>query len=125
MQGLRSAIARVAARDVAVAIRGETGTGKELVAQALHRASGRRGQLIPVNSSALPSALFESNLFGHRNGAFTGATENKRGPLSQAHGGTLFLDEIGDMPLEQQLKLLRAIELQDRLRAWLRARRAE
>ncbi len=111
MQALRAMIARVAARDVAVAIRGETGTGKELVAQALHQASGRRGPLISVNSSALPSALFESNLFGHRKGAFTGATENRRGLLSQAHGGTLFLDEIGDMPPEQQPKLLRAIEL--------------
>jgi two-component system response regulator HydG len=93
-------------------ITGETGTGKELVARALHKTGPRRERrFVTVNCSAVVEALFESELFGHVRGAFTGATENKPGLFELADGGTLFLDEIGELPLNVQAKLLRVLEL--------------
>lgn len=107
---LRGAVRRIAPSNLSTLIAGPTGTGKELVARAVHRESGRRGPFIAVNCAALPHTLFESVLFGHRKGAFTGATADQDGAFVQAHGGTLFLDEIGEMSLEAQPKLLRALE---------------
>jgi transcriptional regulator with GAF, ATPase, and Fis domain len=110
MRALRGSIA-AAARDPSPAlIVGETGCGKEWVAGELHRLSGRRGKLVPVNCAALSAQLVESQLFGHLRGAFTGATDAQPGLFRAAHRGTLFLDEIGDLPLDQQPKLLRALE---------------
>ncbi len=91
-------------------ILGETGTGKDVIAKAIHKASNRNGQLITVNCAAIPSELLESELFGHEKGAFTGADKLRKGKFEQSSGGTMFLDEIGDMPLSLQAKLLRAIE---------------
>ncbi len=93
-----------------ILISGETGTGKELIARALHKNSGRSGEMISVNCAALPESLLESELFGHEKGAFTSAEARRIGKFERAHKGTLFLDEIGEMPLSMQLKLLRAIE---------------
>ena len=94
-----------------VLLLGESGTGKELVARAIHAVSpGPRGVFVPVDSAALPSTLVESELFGHLKGSFTGATADKRGLIEQADGGTLFLDEVGELPLEIQAKLLRALQ---------------
>ncbi|WP_114417865.1 sigma-54 interaction domain-containing protein [Marinospirillum perlucidum] len=102
---------RAAPSEIAVLLLGETGTGKELVARALHDASPRSAKpFITVECSGLPETLFESELFGHEKGAFTGATGRKPGLVEAAHGGTLFLDEIGEIPLSQQVKLLRLIE---------------
>ena len=110
----REAIAlarRVARSDMPVLIEGESGTGKEVFAQAIH-GSGERagGPFVAVNCGALPATLVESILFGHEKGAFTGATERRRGKFQEASGGTLFLDEVGELPLDAQVKLLRAIQ---------------
>ncbi|MCP3139095.1 sigma-54-dependent transcriptional regulator [Pyxidicoccus xibeiensis] len=113
MESLRHLIARVGPSDAAVLITGETGTGKERVARALHLASGRKGRLVAVNCAAIPSTLLESELFGHEKGAFSGAVSRRAGRIEQAHSGTLFLDELGDMPLELQAKLLRVLETKE------------
>jgi two-component system response regulator GlrR len=113
MEELLSRAKLVAETDSTVLIRGESGTGKELLAIALHKASHyRKGPFIPVNCSAIPESLLESELFGHVKGSFTGAVKSYAGLFQSAHNGTLFLDEIGDMPLHIQVKLLRV--LQDR-----------
>ena len=110
---LRQQIERVAPTDAWVLIRGGHGTGKELVAQTIHRHSLRAKQpMIAVNCAAIPEELIESELFGHVKGAFTGATENKKGKFDQANGSTLFLDEIGDMSLKSQAKVLRILQEQ-------------
>src|SRR4051794_10009703 len=103
--------ARVAQRDSTVLIRGETGTGKELLARAIHQNSRRKDQaFVTINCGAIPKDLMESELFGHAKGSFTGAFAPKRGKVETADGGTLFLDEIGEMPVELQVKLLRLIQ---------------
>ncbi len=107
MEKVFSILPAVAQSDSSVLVTGETGTGKDLVAEAIHGASGRaKGPFIKVNCGALPETLLESELFGHRKGAFTGAVENKPGRFQLAHNGTLFLTEIGDLPLTLQVKLL-------------------
>jgi len=103
-------VRRVAASPVPVLVQGETGTGKELVARAIHELSCRKGALVAVNCGALPEALVESELFGYRKGAFSGALEDRPGLVRSADGGTLFLDEIGDMPLPSQVALLRVLQ---------------
>jgi two-component system, NtrC family, response regulator PilR len=111
MQRLFEMIERVAPMRTSVLITGETGTGKELVARAIHDASRRRsGPFIPVNCSALPETLLESELFGHMKGSFTGAVANKRGLIEEANGGTLFLDEIATLSQAIQVKLLRVLQ---------------
>ena len=113
MQRLRQLIATAGPTAGRVLIAGENGTGKELVARAIHSQSTRRGRpFIAVNCAAIPETLIESELFGHERGAFSGATTLKRGQFEQADGGTLFLDEIGDMSLSTQAKVLRALEEQ-------------
>lgn len=112
--GLRNILKQVetvAATDVTVLILGETGTGKDLIARAIHQLSSRgEKSLVKLNCSAIPTGLLESELFGHEKGAFTGAISQKIGRLELAHQGTFFLDEIGDLPLELQPKLLRALQ---------------
>ncbi len=111
MRQIRQLIRLVAPRTSTVLITGETGTGKEVVAKALHQASARSHRpMVAVNCAALPATLLESELFGHVKGAFTGAMETRIGRFEKANGGTIFLDEIGDMPLDLQAKLLRVLQ---------------
>ena len=111
MAALKEQIGRAAKAKATVIIRGERGTGKELVARAIHEQSPRaKGPLEKINCAAVPSELIESELFGHEAGAFTGATKQRRGKFERASRGTLFLDEIGDMPLAMQAKLLRVLQ---------------
>jgi formate hydrogenlyase transcriptional activator len=111
LQSVWRALKMVAPTNSAVLILGETGTGKELVARAVHDESPRKhGRYVKVNCAAMPAGLIENELFGHERGAFTGALTRTDGRFQQAHGGTLFLDEIGELPLELQPKLLRALQ---------------
>jgi two-component system response regulator AtoC len=111
MQRVFETIRKIAEYKTTVLVTGESGTGKELVARALHQQSGRQNAaFIPVNCGAIPENLLESELFGHRRGAFTDATRDKKGLFEEAHHGTLFLDEIGELPLGLQVKLLRALQ---------------
>jgi transcriptional regulator with PAS, ATPase and Fis domain len=111
MQRILQRAHTVSLRNVSVLIQGETGTGKELVAREIHDASLRKGKpFVPVNCGAIPDQIAESLLFGHGKGAFTGADRNHVGVIEAANGGTLFLDEIGELPLQLQVKLLRALQ---------------
>ena len=103
-------VRQVAPTRSSVLIQGESGTGKELVARALHELSGRKGDFVAIHCAAIPETLFESELFGHEKGAFTGAVEQHKGFFEKADGGTIFLDEIGEVPLPVQVKLLRVLE---------------
>ena len=109
-KSMKNLIAMVSQTDSTALILGETGTGKDIVAQAIHKCSNKKGPFITVNCAAIPSELLESELFGHEKGSFTGADKLRKGRFEQSSGGSLFLDEIGDMPLPLQAKLLRAIE---------------
>jgi DNA-binding NtrC family response regulator len=114
MRALFDRLVLAAGTNHTILVRGESGTGKELVARAIHYNSARRNRpMFTINCTSLSQSLIESELFGHRHGSFTGATEDRRGVFEEANGSTLFLDEIGDMPLETQPKLLRAIELKE------------
>jgi DNA-binding NtrC family response regulator len=110
MQEVYERITRFARSSVPLMIGGETGTGKEMVVQAIRRMVGGSFPFVAVNCAAIPEALVESEIFGHERGAFTGATHRREGLLAQAHGGILFLDELGELPLAAQAKLLRALE---------------
>jgi two-component system response regulator HydG len=113
MRQLRALVARIAASALPVLIEGETGSGKELVARALHAGSGRTGPLVALNVCAVSDSMFESTMFGHVRGAFTGAVHDTAGYLTEAHRGTLFLDEVSGLSLGNQVKLLRAIETKE------------
>ena len=111
MRDIRQQISKVARSQAPMFISGESGTGKELAARSIHRQSSRgAAPFVPVNCGAIPSNLMESEFFGHRKGSFTGAFEDKKGLFQAANGGTLFLDEVADLPLDMQVKLLRAIQ---------------
>ncbi|WP_153130885.1 sigma-54-dependent transcriptional regulator [Dechloromonas hortensis] len=110
IQHIRRLVATLAPTGVDILINGETGCGKEVVARAIHEASGRRGPFVAINCGALPETVFESELFGHEAGAFTGAGKRRIGRIEHANGGTLFLDEIESMPLNLQVKLLRVLQ---------------
>ena len=113
MQTVFGSIRKVATSDASVLILGESGTGKEMVARAIHQKSGRKsGPFVPINCSAIPETLLESELFGHEKGSFTGAHAQRKGRIETANGGTLFLDEIGEIPLQLQVKLLRFLQEQ-------------
>lgn len=107
---LETTIQTMAARNIDVLLLGETGTGKDTLAERIHRLSGRRGSFVAINCAAIPESLAESQLFGVTNGAFTGAVQSRAGFIEAAHLGTLYLDEIDSMPLTLQAKLLRALE---------------
>ena len=109
-KSMKNLITMVSQTDSTALILGETGTGKDIVAQAIHKCSQKKGPFVTVNCAAIPSELLESELFGHEKGSFTGADKQRKGRFEQSSGGSLFLDEIGDMPLPLQAKLLRAIE---------------
>jgi DNA-binding NtrC family response regulator len=114
MREVMDRVRRVAPTPATVLITGESGVGKEVVARAIHHFSDRRDDIfLPVNCSAIPESLLESQLFGHLRGAFTGAVANQEGLFQRARGGTIFLDEIGDLPLNLQVKLLRAVETKE------------
>lgn len=110
IQRLRQLVGTLAPTGVDILINGETGAGKEVVARAIHEASGRRGAFVAINCGALPETVFESELFGHEAGAFTGAGKRRIGRIEHAGGGTLFFDEIESMPLNLQVKLLRVLQ---------------
>ena len=110
IERLKILIRNVAPAGVDILINGQTGTGKEVVARLLHAASGRRGNFVAINCGALPESVFESEIFGHEAGAFTGAQKRRIGKLEYAHGGTVFLDEIESMPMALQVKLLRVLQ---------------
>jgi transcriptional regulator with PAS, ATPase and Fis domain len=111
MRRLYATLERVASSDTTVLVQGETGTGKDVLARSIHAESSRaRGPFVPVDCGAVPEQLFESELFGHQKGSFTGATSDRKGVFEEAEGGTLFLDEVGELPLALQAKLLRALE---------------
>jgi len=110
MKGIFKYVEVIARTDQPVLITGETGTGKELIARAVHRVSGKKGEFVAVNIAGLDDTMFSDTLFGHRKGAFTGAMSNREGLIARARGGTLFLDEIGDMSEASQIKLLRVIQ---------------
>src|SRR5262249_39070971 len=110
LQAVMEQVDLVADTDVTVLVTGESGTGKELVARAIHERSRRKGPLVRMNCAAIPEGLFESELFGHVSGSFTGAVQDRAGRFEAAQGGTLLLDEIGDLPLAMQAKLLRVLQ---------------
>ncbi len=114
LKGVLERVEKIAGRDTSVLITGESGTGKELIAQAIHYNSPRKDQkFIAINCGALPESILESELFGYKKGAFTGATENRQGLLDAANGGTLFLDEAGNLPMNVQKTLLRFLQEQE------------
>ena len=110
IEHLRTIVRNVAPAGVDILVNGQTGTGKEVVARLIHAASGRKGNFVAINCGALPESVFESEIFGHEAGAFTGAQKRRIGKLEHANGGTVFLDEIESMPLNLQVKLLRVLQ---------------
>lgn len=110
LKSIKQEAGKAAPSDITVLITGDTGTGKELVAYTIHKASGRKGPFVPVHCAAYAKGVIESELFGHEKGAFTGADKQRKGKIEYAAGGTLFLDELGDIPLDIQIKLLRVLE---------------
>ena len=109
-KSMKNLIAMVSQTDSTALILGEPGTGKDILAQAIHKCSNKKGPFITVNCAAIPSELLESELFGHEKGAFTGATSSRAGYFEVADGGTIFLDEVGELPLSPQVRLLRVLE---------------